>query len=116
MKYCIFFVFISFALLTSCYNDNEEDIYSKFNASLNCDTIDVNYEENIKFILNANCASCHDGSHPSCNLNNYTNARNYALLPNSNLYTYVENNTHKDAVLSDCELKQLKLWIENGAQ
>jgi len=116
MKKNFIFIMISSVMLSACYNDNEEDIYSKFNATLSCDTLNVDYEKNIKYILTSKCVSCHDGSHPTCNLNNFNNAHNYALLPNTNLYTYVEGNNHQNTELSDCELKQLKLWIENGAQ
>lgn len=102
--------------LYACYYDNEEDIYAKFNSKLNCDTIDVSYTKNLRYFFDTNCASCHDGSHPTCNLNNYNNAHSYATQPNTNLYTVVVNNDHKNRVLTGCELKQLKLWIENGAQ
>jgi len=109
----LFFAFLLAIITSSCYNDNEEDVYALFGQV--CDTINVNYEKNIKTFLNYKCVSCHDGSHPTCNLNNYIQASNYALLPASNLYSTVSNNNHKNCYLNECELKQLKLWIENGA-
>lgn len=102
--------------LSACYNDNEEDVYEKFNTELPCDTIDVNYSENIKSIFEKECVSCHGASHPTCKLDNYINARNYALQVNTNLYTVVSDNDHKGRFLSPCELKQIKLWIQYGAQ
>ena len=108
-------VLIHIFILNGCYNDNEEDIYIKFNSST-CDTTNVNYTENMKYFFDSKCASCHDGSHPTCNLNNFENSHQYAMLSNTNLYTYMSNNVHKNCILTECENKQLKLWIENGAQ
>lgn len=111
------FVLMGFIIsISSCYNDNEEDIYIKFNAGVSCDTTNITYDKNMKTFFNAKCASCHDGSQSACNLNNYNNAHNYAIQANSNLYTTVAGNSHKNCVLTACEDLQLKLWIENGAQ
>jgi len=96
---------------TSCYNDNEEDIYILFS----CDTVNVSYTENLKSLFDSRCVSCHNGSHSTCNLNNFDNAHSYAIKPETNLYTIVEGGTHKNQVLTDCEKNQLRLWISTGA-
>lgn len=110
----LFMVFV-LVTLTSCYNDNEEDIYINFDNGIACDTVNVSYSEGISSLLNSRCVTCHDASHSSCVLDTYAAASLYALRPNSNLYTKVADNTHENIVLSPCDLKQLKIWIENGA-
>ena len=115
MKYLFFTcVIISIVLLSSCYNDNEEDIYKYFTAT-SCDSANITYSKHIKTLFDSKCSSCHNGTDATCNLNNFANAHAYAIIPNTNLYTYVSDGTHKNQVLTDCEKKQLKLWIETGA-
>ena len=116
MNYLLFSSFISVVVLfSSCYNDNEEDIYQYF-AETTCDSVNITYSKHIKPLFDSRCKSCHNGADANCNLNNYENAHAYAIQPNTNLYSYVSDGSHKNQILSDCEKKQLKMWIDTGAK
>jgi hypothetical protein len=101
-------------IFCSCYNDNKEDIYILFNSGT-CDTNNVTYTKNIKHIFDIHCVNCHNGSSLVCNLNNFANSHSYAVIPNTVLYSKVKDGNHNYQVLTDCEKKQLRIWIATGA-
>lgn len=87
-----------------------------------CDTVDVTYSGNIVPILQARCYSCHSGATPSGSLN---------LTQWSAVNTVATNGTLEGSVrhlgdpyinmppsgprLSDCRIRQIQLWIAQGA-
>jgi hypothetical protein len=112
IKIIVLFLTVSIVFLSSgCYNDNKEELYIKFS----CDTGNVSYNNNIQKMFASRCVSCHNGSHATCNLNNYTNSHAYAIKPGTNLYTKVKNGDHNNQVLDDCEKSRLRIWISTGA-
>lgn len=109
-------------IMTSCYYDNEEKLYSELNT--NCDLENVTFSATIKPILQASCYTCHSNA-------NYLNSGGGIKLENhADVQTMVNNGklmgsvTHasgfihmpKDgAKLPDCEISQLQKWVDNQA-
>jgi hypothetical protein len=75
----LFFLFSILALgLSSCYYDNEEELYP---AVITCDTISVSYSSSVAPILTSSCNGCHSSASPSGGvvLDSYSQASVYAL-------------------------------------
>jgi hypothetical protein len=87
-----------------------------------CDTSNVTFAQTIKPILDNNCVGCHGGTAPQggISLHNYSAVRVEAL--NGRLLGSVNHQTGyypmpKDAAkLSDCNINQIKIWIDEGIQ
>jgi len=123
-KYYFLLLIIGFIILTfsmnSCYYDNGEYLYPKLedDESMSCDTTDITYNDHIKTYLNAKCTSCHcSGGSAAPNLDNFNDAHNYAVTNGAKLYDYVinPNASPQSYVTTVCEKKQLKIWIDSGA-
>jgi mono/diheme cytochrome c family protein len=90
-------------------------------AQITCDTLNINYTNKISGILSTYCVACHNPQNISGGvlLNNYTNTRTVAL--NGRLIGAVEHRAGfvpmpiGGSKLPDCQLKQIKIWVENGA-
>ena len=117
MKILKLFILIGImAFMSGCYYDNLEDLYPVTNNINACDTTNVTYTSTMKTFFDNKCAGCHNGSHASCNLNNYTNAQSYVVAHGMALYNKVTSTTpHNSITLTDCEKKQLRIWITNNA-
>ena len=99
----------------SCRYDNKEDLYPKKDTTISgCDTISVTYNVQIKPFFDNNCTSCHSsgGTYPS--LDNFSAAHTYATTPGNVLYYKVSTN-HKNKNPTDCEIAQIKKWVNTGA-
>lgn len=109
----ILFCIIVSGAISSCYYDNEEELYPTVSV---CDTASLTYDANIASIINTKCAlpACHAGTqNPSLTGYNSVNqnigrikvrAVDQMTMPPSSV-----------TPLSDCEIKQLETWINNGA-
>lgn len=113
----IFSLFLVFST-SSCYYDNEEELYPNPVA---CDTTNVTYSGTVTPILSENCNSCHGSTSPSAGVI----TDNYA-----DLQTIVENGKFVGAInhldgyspmpkggnkLSDCNLAKIEKWLDSGA-
>ncbi|MCF8309706.1 MAG: cytochrome c [Bacteroidales bacterium] len=118
MKAGSFITIILFIVtLSSCYYDNEEDLYPQ---QAECDTTNVNYNDQIAPIMQNNCNSCHSGVSPNAGVitDNYEDLK--AVAENGQLwgavnhepgYTPMPRNQPK---LPECDLKKIRIWIDNG--
>ena len=106
-------------LFSSCYYDNEEDLYPFYEN--NCDTTSVSYSLTVKPILERSCVSCHQASNPSGNvlLDTYEGVKTAAN--NGSLYGSINHDDGYTAMplgggkLSNCSIAQVKSWIVNGS-
>lgn len=82
-----------------------------------CDSTKFTYSADISKIIATNCISCHNSG--TVLLNSHSNVQTYALngrlmgaLKHLPGYQPMPNSTN---FLSDCELKKIQKWIDNGA-
>lgn len=106
----------------SCYYDSEEFLFPELPEL--CDTSDISFTETIYPILYHNCLPCH-GNDVAASLGSNIRLENYddlvlraqdgsliGAITHSNGYTPMP----KDAAqLSDCNIKRIKKWIEDGS-
>lgn len=122
MKYLMIITLLIFAF-AGCYYDNEEELYP--NGSGNCDTTNVTYSGTIYPVISSNCKSCHSGSAPQGNvkLEDYTTISAAAAIPAGqfgSLYGAISHDPGNSPMpkngtqLSDCTIKQVKVWIDAG--
>lgn len=87
-----------------------------------CDTLNVTYSSTIRPIFQARCTSCHSGSSPSggINLTQWSVANQLAM--DGRLEGAVRrlgapyiNMPPSGPQLSDCRIRQIQLWIAQGA-
>jgi len=122
MKNKIYHIFSLITLLTlfsSCYYDNEEELYQF--TKKNCDTTNVTYTQVIVPIIQNSCNSCHSTTIASGGIitDNYSALRTIALngkllgtISYSPGYSPMPKGTGK---LSDCKIIQIRKWINNGS-
>ena len=113
-KNIIIFILIAF-IASSCYYYNAEDLYSDNNQNTsNCDTLNVTYNVQIKPLFDNKCIGCHcqGGTYPV--LDNFSDAHTYTTTTGNQLYNKVSTN-HNNINLNDCEIAQIKKWINTGA-
>lgn len=104
--------------LSSCYYDNEEDLYPQ---STPCDTINVTYSQTIAPIMSNSCDFCHGGSAPQANVitDNYDDLK--IIADDNRLWGSVNHESGYSPMpkdrpqLSDCDLKKIRIWLDNGA-
>ena len=86
-----------------------------------CDSTKFTYSADISKIMTVNCVSCHQSGGTAQNLllGNHADLKVYALngrlmgaLKHQSGYLPMPNSTN---FLSDCELKKIQKWIDNGA-
>jgi hypothetical protein len=105
--------------LTSCYNDNEEDLY----PAGACELTAVTYATTIKPIMQASCAmaGCHNNATASAGvrLEDYPGLKTIATsgqligaINHSSGFSAMPKNMAK---LSQCQLDQIKKWVDDGA-
>jgi len=120
----IILIILALAILSGCYYDNEEELYPNFGS--NCDTTNVTYSGTIFPIISGDCISCHSGSVPQGNvlLEDYTTISAAAAIPAGqygSLYGAISHDPGNSPMpkngtqLSDCKIKQVKIWIDAGA-
>lgn len=106
-------------IVSSCYYDNEEDLYPGLSGQ--CDTTGVTYAEVVAPILASNCNTCHNPSTASGDviLSTYEGLK---TVVNSGIFrkainhesgaTPMPQNGNK---LPACELLKIDAWINQGA-
>lgn len=106
-------IIFSTLFISSCYYDNEEELYPGEEI---CNTDSLNYNSNIAQIINTNCAksNCHGGPQ-SPSLTGFQN-----VLGNIDRIKVraIEDRTMpplSEQPLSECEINQLEAWINSGA-
>ena len=119
MKKYFIISLLGLALLSSCYRDNEEDLYP---VSGTCNTSGVTYQSTVAPLLQSNgCISCHSGSAPSGNisLQGYANVRVVAV--NGKLFGAINHSAGFSPMpkggnkMNSCAIQQIKAWIDGGS-
>jgi hypothetical protein len=103
-------------LLSGCYYDNEEELY----PFAYCDTTDVTFNSNIEPIIQRSCAV------PGCHVPGGDGNGDFTQFPE--ILEKVENGSFLNSVkgtgdipmppndpLGACEIRQIELWIADGA-
>lgn len=103
--------------LTSCYYHVEEELY----PTLECQTMDVTYSNQVLSIIQSNCYQCHDA---------IQNFGNITLEGYEELKKYVDNGQllgtlrhepgfspmpKNEPPLLDCDIEKIEAWIDAGA-
>lgn len=104
--------------LSSCYYDNEEDLYPQ---PVDCDTLNVTYSQTIAPIMSTNCNACHGGSAPNANVKTDTYNDLKIIADDDRLWGVVNHESGYSPMpkdrpkLNDCDLKKIRVWLDNGA-
>lgn len=110
--------------MAACTTANEEDLIPQpvdtTIAGPTCDTLDVSFAQTIMPILEGGgCINCHAGRFPSGNvdLSDYDNIvlngeRSYGSMAHNAGFSPMPKNL---AQLPDCEIKQFRAWLDQGA-
>lgn len=104
-----------------CYYDKEEALYpATSTGSTTCTTANVTYAATVQNIFKANgCLNCH-GVAASGNVSLQTYAGVKAAAANGKLYGAIAHSPgyapmpQGGAKLSDCNISQIKAWIDAG--
>ena len=106
-------------LMSSCYNDNEYDLYPF--SPTQCDSTNVSYSKTIVPIVSSSCNSCHSTARHEGNVITDTYAGLSTVALNGKLWGGVNHEQGFVAMpnggskLPTCELAQIKNWINQGA-
>jgi len=114
----LLFIIVMVIGMTGCYYDNEEELYPQ---SAECDTLNVTYSGTIAPIMETSCNDCHGGSSPSANISTDTYDGLKEIADDGSLWGAVNHEDNYSPMpkdrpkLNDCDLKQIQIWIDNGA-
>jgi uncharacterized membrane protein len=106
------------AVLYSCSYDNREELSKKEV----CQSDSISFAANVQPIINQRCISCHSGQFPEAgiSLTTYdqvakiaTGGKLVGVISHSPGFTPMPGDGSK---LSDCQISQIKMWVEDGAQ
>jgi mono/diheme cytochrome c family protein len=104
------------SLISSCYYDNEEELYTL----VPCDTVNVRYSAQINSILQTYCFGCHGGT---ADLGSGIKLGEYSVIKqladNGILLDAITRNNNRmpkgGAPLPNCKIAEIRTWIRNGA-
>lgn len=108
---------ITMLALTSCYYDVEEVLY----PSVNCQTANMSFQQNIVPILQRNCYVCHSAAANTANitLEGYTSLIQYVnsgqllgAIRHDSGFSPMPQNASK---LISCDIAKIEQWIADGA-
>lgn len=106
-------------MFSSCYYDNEEELYEYYNELNPCDTAAVSFASDIMPMIQGNCISgCHvaGGTGQGAGIfENYAEVK--AKADNGSLMNrvVVVQDMPSGGSLTDCQISQVQAWILNGA-
>lgn len=104
-------------LNSSCYKDNEYDLYP---FSTTCDSTNTTYGKTIAPIMASNCNSCHSAPSPQGGVVTENYAGLSVVAANGLLWGCVNHESGYPAMpqggskLSACDLAKIKNWINSG--
>lgn len=104
-------------MLSSCYYDNEEELYEYYNQSNPCDTTAVSFADDIMPMIQGNCITgCHvAGGTGSGIFENYAEVKAKVDNGSMNNRVVVQRNMPPSGALTECQILQMQAWILNGA-
>ena len=106
-------------ILSSCYYDNEEELY----PPVTCDTVDMSLQTDVEPILDRNCYRCHSVANGPLN-------GGIILEGHSELIKYVNSGQLLGAIkresgfspmpkdaskLNNCDIAKIESWVLDGA-
>jgi hypothetical protein len=115
----IFILSSMIVLFSSCYNDNEYDLYPY--AATPCDSTSTTYSKTMVPIMAANCNSCHATTLASGGVITDTWEGLSTVALNGKLWGGVswapgyKTMPNQGSQLSTCDLAKIKNWINQGA-
>lgn len=111
------FALIVIACYTGCYYDTEEELY----PTLECNTLDMSYEQDVLPILQNRCYQCHDQANNQGNvtLEGYDNlilrvnsGRFLGAIKRESGFSPMPKN---EPALPACEIAKIEQWVNDGA-
>lgn len=106
-------------LFSSCYYDNEEELYEYYNQANPCDTAAISFANDIMPMIQGNCVSgCHvpGGTAQGAGIfENYAEVKAKVDNGSMNNRVVVQRTMPPSGALTDCQIAQLQAWILNGA-
>lgn len=104
-------------LASGCYYDVEEEIY----PTIECQTMDMSYMDDILPIIETNCLACHSAAANFGNitLEGFDQMRKY--VDDGSLIGVIRHESgfspmpKNQAMLLNCEIEKIEAWIANGA-
>ncbi len=108
-------------IFTSCYKDNEEELYPEV---ITCNIDSISFSQSIVPILQINCYGCHSNSAAGVagagiSFEGYSNVAGYL---NNNSELFINSISHEPGVspmpkggakLPECAINQIKSWIDD---
>ncbi len=124
MKKYLLVLLVGFTLLvSSCYYDKEELLYSAANNGPCTDSVGaISYTQKVAPLLRQYCYSCHTGSFPSGNIAIGSYTADKAIAQNGSLYGSINHAAGFSPMpkgmpkMSDCQIATIKKWIDAGMQ
>ncbi len=109
---------VAIGSLTSCYYDNEEDLYPQNRL---CATDSMSYANDILPVLNAQCLSCHSAAaqQGGVDMEGYTSVKKY--VDNQKFVRSVKHDAGTSPMpknsdkLDACTIAKIEAWINQGA-
>lgn len=109
----IFSFLICSMFLSSCYYDNQEDLYG-----IECDTSNLTYSNQMEKIIAESCATtgCHVSGNGIVIYDSYGSVKNG--VDNGTIIDRVINkkNMPPSGTMSDCNYSLINEWIKQGAK
>lgn len=108
---------VSICMMTSCYYDNEEELYP--GANTGCDTTTVTYSGTIAPLMDQYCNACHKAGSNNIVTDNYTtlriiaeDGRLWGVVNHEGSYSPMPKNAGK---LNSCNLARIRVWLNDGS-
>lgn len=104
-------------LFSSCYYDNEEELYENYNNLNPCDTAEVSYANDITPLIEGNCVTgCHiAGGTGNGIFENHASVKDKVDNGSMLQRVVVAQDMPPGGGLTQCQIDQMEAWILNGA-
>lgn len=108
-------------LASSCYYDNEEELYQNIEDTKQCDTSEVTFQQTVDPIISTNCAvsGCHAGASPTAGLNLEDFSQLQNIANNGQLTGRTTGSSGPvmppGNALDPCDINKIRNWVEQGA-
>ncbi|MBC8266866.1 MAG: hypothetical protein H8E84_07875 [Flavobacteriales bacterium] len=104
-------------LFSSCYYDNQEELYQYLVD--NCDTTSITFSNSIMPIIIDECSSCHLSGNTlgEVSLNSYSEVMIY--VDNGELESDINGTANimpKAGMMNNCNIMIIEKWINDGAK
>jgi len=118
MKYILLITLAFLVIFSSCFYDNEEELYPHLSI---CNTDSMSYSTDIVPILNDHCLGCHSAS---ANQGGVTMEGYDAVIPYVTDNRFLKSIKHENGVsqmpkntnkLDSCTIAKVAAWIDQGA-